>query len=160
LNFLLIFFFPIPDSQECFRCPKHFRSNEARNACDPLLEEFLAFSDPLGLTTLAFAVFGSVLSILVILLLYMNDSFERETMVLLIAIIACFASSVPFLGRPTRSACQVQEPFVCICLTTAVVAVLQIANRPISVFQGTTSTFKLNRKLSLIRHLLSMSSKQ
>uniref|UniRef100_A0A8C4RE10 G-protein coupled receptors family 3 profile domain-containing protein n=1 Tax=Eptatretus burgeri TaxID=7764 RepID=A0A8C4RE10_EPTBU len=53
----------VTDSQGCYRCPHGFWSNELHNSCLQMPEEFLAFSDALGIVLLLFAMIGGLMVI-------------------------------------------------------------------------------------------------
>uniref|UniRef100_UPI00358E5E1B extracellular calcium-sensing receptor-like isoform X2 n=1 Tax=Myxine glutinosa TaxID=7769 RepID=UPI00358E5E1B len=120
------------NSQECYKCPRKFWSNDLRDSCVPMPEEFLSFSDPLAIALLVLAALGMVLTLTVTLVLFR----ARPPHLLLLALAACFASCVPFVGRPTQLSCQLREPLACICLTVAIASELFLVMEVLQVKSG------------------------
>ena len=88
----------------------------------PMSEEFLSFTDPLAIALLVLATLGMVLTLAVTLMLLR----AQPPHLLLLALAACFASCVPFVGRPTQLSCQLREPVACMCLTFTIARVLSL----------------------------------
>ena len=95
------------DSQECHRCERYYWSNEGRDGCVPMPEEFLASTDPIAIVQLSFSVIGLLLVIVILLLILKHKELSALKAagfgvyaVLLMALAGCFCSSLLFVGRP------------------------------------------------------------
>ena len=92
--------------------------------------EFLAFTDPLALTLLAFAVLGFTMVIIVCIMmvkyrkLIAVKSKSSFHFVLLVALAINFTSSVGFVGEPTDLSCQWRESVALGMITFSIICVL------------------------------------
>ena len=104
------------DSQECHHCESHYWSNEGRDGCVPLPEEFLAYTDPIAIVLLSFALLGLFLVLGISLLIFKHRELSAVKAagfgvyaVLLMALAGCFCSNLLFVGRPSVAVCRWRE---------------------------------------------------
>ena len=105
--------------------------------------EFLAFSDPLALTLLAFTTLGFTMVVMVWIMmvkyhkLIMVKSKSAFHFVLLVALASNFTSSVGFVGEPTDLSCQWRESVALGLITFSIICVLTKAYDILINSQGT-----------------------
>uniref|UniRef100_A0A8C4PWC4 Vomeronasal 2, receptor 1 n=1 Tax=Eptatretus burgeri TaxID=7764 RepID=A0A8C4PWC4_EPTBU len=92
--------------------------DDPENACFPMPEQFLSFSDPLALTLLVFNLFGITLSFVIGIVMFhhralfmvdKNTNF-RISLLMLLFFLGCFGSIFTFMGRPTDLVCKIRYP--------------------------------------------------
>uniref|UniRef100_A0A8C4QIA9 G-protein coupled receptors family 3 profile domain-containing protein n=1 Tax=Eptatretus burgeri TaxID=7764 RepID=A0A8C4QIA9_EPTBU len=139
----------ITDSQECHRCKKEFLSNEIHDKCVPMPEEFLAFSNPLACTLLAFDMLGIILAIVICKLMFLHQNrpvygstnFKIQS-ILLVVLAGCFLSNLLFVGRPSEAVCQWREAIASTLVILAISCLLQVI-----IFMHGNKTFNGTFKL-------------
>uniref|UniRef100_A0A8C4QHC0 G-protein coupled receptors family 3 profile domain-containing protein n=1 Tax=Eptatretus burgeri TaxID=7764 RepID=A0A8C4QHC0_EPTBU len=119
------------DAQDCQRCSLNLWSNAQHTDCIPMPEEYLAFTDPLGIVLLSLNALGIMSTIVtgIFILCYRKLSpiwtaKGKLIGMLLLSLVACFVISVTFFGRPTHLTCQIREPLTCITLSFATTCVI------------------------------------
>ncbi|XP_066540560.1 vomeronasal type-2 receptor 1 [Hoplias malabaricus] len=104
------------DARGCMQCEEDYWSNANRDACVPKTIEFLDFGEPLGITLIAIAVFGALLTVAVIIIFVMhlntplvqvNDPLLSFT--LLLGLVVTFLCSIAFLGEPRLWSCMTSQ---------------------------------------------------
>ncbi|XP_063061378.1 extracellular calcium-sensing receptor-like [Engraulis encrasicolus] len=123
---------------ECTRCPEQFWSNDRRTQCILKKEEFLSFSEPLGIILTVLSISGAVLTTIVLLtfILHRDTPLVRAnnselSFLLLLSLILCFLCAMCFMGRPLAWSCMLRHTLfgisfvVCIsCILSKTVVVL------------------------------------
>ncbi|XP_026884875.2 vomeronasal type-2 receptor 1 [Electrophorus electricus] len=104
------------DARGCIQCEEDYWSNTNHDACVLKTIEFLGFGEPLGITLIAIAVFGALLTMVVGVvflkhlttpLVQANDALLSFT--LLLALTITFLCSIVFLGEPQRWSCMTSQ---------------------------------------------------
>ncbi|XP_029111640.1 vomeronasal type-2 receptor 1 [Scleropages formosus] len=104
------------DSRECIQCSEDYWSNANRDTCVPKIIEFLDYGEALGITLIAIAAFGALVTILVtvVFLMHVNTPLGRVndpalSVGLLFSLMVTFLSSVLFLGKPQPWSCMASQ---------------------------------------------------
>ncbi|XP_028647608.2 extracellular calcium-sensing receptor-like [Erpetoichthys calabaricus] len=104
------------DSVECFQCPSEFWSNPSRTQCILKEIEFLSYEDAMGITLTATAIFGSCMSVgvLVVFIYYRNTPVVKAnnselSFLLLLSLTLCFLCSLCFIGEPSNANCTLRH---------------------------------------------------
>ncbi|XP_062860435.1 vomeronasal type-2 receptor 1 [Trichomycterus rosablanca] len=104
------------DARGCIQCDEDYWSNANRDACVPKTTEFLDFGEALGITLIVIAVFGALLTLVVVVvfLKYLNTPLVQAndallSFTLLLGLVVTFLSSIVFLGRPQLWSCMTSQ---------------------------------------------------
>ncbi|XP_028647603.1 extracellular calcium-sensing receptor-like [Erpetoichthys calabaricus] len=104
------------DSIECSQCPSDFWSNPSRTQCILKEIEFLSYEDAMGITLTATAIFGSCLSVsvLIVFIYYRNTPVVKAnnselSFLLLLSLTLCFLCSLCFIGEPSNASCTLRH---------------------------------------------------
>ncbi|XP_039596727.1 extracellular calcium-sensing receptor-like [Polypterus senegalus] len=104
------------DSVECFQCPSEFWSNPSRTQCILKEIEFLSYEDAMGITLTATAIFGSCMSVgvLIVFIYYRNTPVVKAnnselSFLLLLSLTLCFLCSLCFIGEPSNASCTLRH---------------------------------------------------
>uniref|UniRef100_UPI00358FDBE6 extracellular calcium-sensing receptor-like n=1 Tax=Myxine glutinosa TaxID=7769 RepID=UPI00358FDBE6 len=152
------------DSVDCQHCPEDLWSNTQRSTCFPMPREFLAFSDPLALTLLAFAALGitAVIIVGVMMVKYRKMILVKSKSVfhyvLLVALASNFTTSVGFVGEPTDLSCQWRESVALGLITFSIICVLTKAYDILVNSQDSESCNNPKRRCSQPKVLLVLCS--
>ncbi|CAL9684082.1 unnamed protein product [Knipowitschia caucasica] len=106
----------ISDSPNCRACPKGFWPNPTKDSCLPKSEEFLTFSENLGIILAAFSVGGACLAILTAMVFFhhrntpiVKANNSELSFWLLLSLTLCFLCSLTFIGRPSEWSCMLRH---------------------------------------------------
>ncbi|TRY81845.1 hypothetical protein DNTS_011410 [Danionella cerebrum] len=104
------------DARGCIQCDEDYWSNANHDECVPKTIEFLDFSEPLGITLIAIAAFGALVTIIVavIFLMHLNTPLVNVndpllTFSLLFGLVITFLCSIIFLGEPRMWSCMTSQ---------------------------------------------------
>ncbi|KAI4876402.1 hypothetical protein NFI96_021881 [Prochilodus magdalenae] len=104
------------DARGCIQCEEDYWSNANRDACVPKTIEFLDFGEALGITLIAIAIFGALLTIAVavIYMMYLNTPLVQVndpllSFTLLLGLVITFLCSIVFLGEPQPWSCMTSQ---------------------------------------------------
>ncbi|XP_028817992.1 vomeronasal type-2 receptor 1 [Denticeps clupeoides] len=104
------------DARACIQCPSEYWSNANRDTCVPKTIEFLDFAEPLGITLIAIAAFGALVTIAVavVFLIHINTPMVKVndallSFLLLFSLVVTFLCSIVFLGEPKPWSCMTSQ---------------------------------------------------
>ncbi|XP_022535515.1 vomeronasal type-2 receptor 1 [Astyanax mexicanus] len=104
------------DARGCIQCEEDYWSNANRDACVAKTIEFLDFGEALGITLIAIAVFGALLTVVVVVvfLMYLNTPLVQVndpllSFTLLLGLVITFLCSIVFLGEPRPWSCMTSQ---------------------------------------------------
>ncbi|XP_039596704.1 extracellular calcium-sensing receptor-like [Polypterus senegalus] len=104
------------DSIECSQCSSDFWSNPSRTQCILKEIEFLSYEDAMGITLTTTAIFGSCLSVsvLIVFIYYRNTPVVKAnnselSFLLLLSLTLCFLCSLCFIGEPSNATCMLRH---------------------------------------------------
>uniref|UniRef100_A0A8C4PYG2 G-protein coupled receptors family 3 profile domain-containing protein n=1 Tax=Eptatretus burgeri TaxID=7764 RepID=A0A8C4PYG2_EPTBU len=140
------------DSTECLRCITYYWSNEDRNGCVPMPEDYLAFTNPAALVILSFNLLGILIVVIVGIILFrgrdspvMKDTDGRVVTLFLLALMVSLLSSLILIGAPDDVKCPIRDPLVC----SAHIYVFNIVDLTCST-DGSLYKFKLLKEEFLV----------
>ena len=133
-NTLSLFHLFVTDSQECYQCSFLYWSRKSRRSCELMPQDFMATTDPLTFIFVVLSFLGLVLTATSAILLFFrknhlvgNNINQNTDRPLSLAILACFASVMAFIGKPSDMSCKLREPLASACLTIAVICEISMA---------------------------------
>ncbi|KAL7879111.1 hypothetical protein AOLI_G00100850 [Acnodon oligacanthus] len=104
------------DARGCIQCEADYWSNANRDACVPKTIEFLDFGEALGITLIVIAVFGALLTfmVVVVFMMYLNTPLVQVndpllSFTLLLGLVVTFLCSIVFLGKPQPWSCMTSQ---------------------------------------------------
>ncbi|XP_064159640.1 extracellular calcium-sensing receptor-like [Anguilla rostrata] len=134
------------DSNECYRCPVDFWSNQLRDHCVPKEIEFLSFQEPLGISLTTISVLGACICTVTLSVFARHSNTpvvkannSELSFLLLLSLTLCFLCSLLFIGQPQRWTCRLRHAafgisfalsISCILVKTIVVVMAFKAARP------------------------------
>lgn len=146
---ILIFF---TDASVCTKCPNNSWSNGNHTSCFLKEIEFLAWSEPFGITLALLAVLGVLLTSFVmgVFVRFRNTPIVKASnrelsYLLLFSLICCFSSSLVFIGEPQDWTCRLRQPAFGISFVLCISCILVKTNRVLLVFEAKIPT-SLHRK--------------
>ncbi|XP_078524842.1 extracellular calcium-sensing receptor-like [Lissotriton helveticus] len=104
------------DSIKCNKCPKDYWPNENQNGCLQKEIEFLTYDEhvggSLGIIAIILLIISSI--ILALFILHKNTPIIKAnnrfiSYILLLALMMCFSSSLPFIGYPSTVKCLLRQ---------------------------------------------------
>ncbi|XP_041429870.1 vomeronasal type-2 receptor 26-like [Xenopus laevis] len=135
---------PLPDMENCIKCPEDQWSNESRDKCIMRIIEFLSYKDPLGvaLTTAALGLSFCSAAVFCIFLIYKNSTIVKANnqelgYILLISLMLSFLCSLLFIGRPTGLTCLLRWPLFSIIFVICISSILGKTITVIIAFSAT-----------------------
>ncbi|XP_065134758.2 extracellular calcium-sensing receptor-like [Paramisgurnus dabryanus] len=104
------------DSNNCQQCPGEYWSNTENTECVLKAEEFLSFTEVMGIVLVFFSLFGVGITVLASILFYIKKDTpivkannSELSFLLLFSLILCFLCSLTFIGRPTEWSCMLRH---------------------------------------------------
>ncbi|XP_066486499.1 vomeronasal type-2 receptor 26-like [Tiliqua scincoides] len=119
------------DADQCEKCAVDQYPNERRNQCIPKSIMYLSYGEPLGAVLAFFALFFSVITLLVMVsfILHQDTPIVKAnnwsiTCTLLCSLFFCFLCPFLFIGQPWKVSCLLQQTVFGIVFSIAVSCVL------------------------------------
>ncbi|XP_078265946.1 vomeronasal type-2 receptor 1 [Rhinoraja longicauda] len=119
------------DSRECTRCPEDYWSNAERDECLHKVIEYLGYNDPLGITLIALSTLGAciTLAVAVVYIVRKDTPLVQAngcglSLVLLLALVICFLSSIVFVGLPVPWSCMTRQVLLAVSFATCLSCML------------------------------------
>ncbi|XP_060549678.1 vomeronasal type-2 receptor 26-like [Pantherophis guttatus] len=119
------------DLNDCYSCTEEKYPNKNQDSCIPKDISFLSYKEPLGISLACFAIFCSIITILIlrIFLMHHNTPIVKAsnrdlTYMLLVILLLCFLCALLFIGQPTKVACILQQTIFSIIFSVAISCVL------------------------------------
>ncbi|XP_069832218.1 vomeronasal type-2 receptor 26-like [Dendropsophus ebraccatus] len=121
----------ISNSENCIKCLPIEWSSDKRDQCLLKREEFLAYSDSLAITLMAFAILFWTISILILGIFVSHEDSpivkannKTLSFILLISLSLCFLCVFLFIGRPVDRTCRLRQIVFGIIFSISVSSVL------------------------------------
>ncbi|XP_041850953.1 extracellular calcium-sensing receptor-like [Melanotaenia boesemani] len=103
-------------STECIKCPESYWSDKDRVKCVAGVEEFLSFSDTMGIILVALTSFGVILTSIVTIVFHhyrttpiVKANNSEISFLLLLSLKLCFLCSLMFIGQPSVWTCRIRQ---------------------------------------------------
>ncbi|XP_066486671.1 vomeronasal type-2 receptor 26-like [Tiliqua scincoides] len=129
------------DMDYCVPCKEDHYPNEHQDQCLPKKPSFLSYTECLGMTLAALALFLAAITALVLgIFIKQRDTpivkanNRSLTYVLLISLLLCFLCSLLFIGEPQEMTCLLQQMVFGITFSTAISSVLAKTITVVSAF--------------------------
>ncbi|KAJ1121206.1 hypothetical protein NDU88_009327 [Pleurodeles waltl] len=142
------------DTVKCKKCPENQWPNERHDRCIKKVIEFLAFSEPLGLTLGISAGFLSLLTALVLFFFikYRDTPIIKAnnrglSYLLLVALMFCFLCSFIFIDRPRKLTCMLRQTVFAVIFSVSVSSILAKTILVVLAFKATHPSSSARRWL-------------
>ncbi|KAM4742047.1 vomeronasal type-2 receptor 1-like [Anableps anableps] len=135
-------------STECIKCPESYWSDNDKVKCVAGVEEFLSFSETMGIILVVLTLLGVILTIIITVIFHrfratpiVKANNSEISFLLLLSLKLCFLCSLVFIGQPSVWTCMLRQAafgisFViclsCLLVKTVVVLLAFRANIPSS----------------------------
>ncbi|XP_038149393.1 extracellular calcium-sensing receptor [Cyprinodon tularosa] len=135
-------------STECIKCPDSYWSDKDKVKCVAGIEEFLSFSETMGIILVVLTLLGVILTIIITVIFHcfrttpiVKANNSEISFLLLLSLKLCFLCSLVFIGQPSAWTCMLRQAafgisFViclsCLLVKTVVVLLAFRANIPSS----------------------------
>uniref|UniRef100_A0AAX7SHZ3 G-protein coupled receptors family 3 profile domain-containing protein n=1 Tax=Astatotilapia calliptera TaxID=8154 RepID=A0AAX7SHZ3_ASTCA len=145
-------------STECIKCPEYFWSDKEKVKCVAGEEEFLSFSDTMGIILVAITLLGFILTTIITIVFHsfrftpiVKANNSEISFLLLLSLKLCFLCSLVFIGQPSWWTCRLRQAafgisFVlclsCLLVKTIVVLLAFQTNVPVSRGRMLFGTFQ------------------
>ncbi|XP_061448083.1 vomeronasal type-2 receptor 26-like [Rhineura floridana] len=132
------------DMDNCVGCPEDQYPNKDQSQCIPKTISFLSFKEPLGMSLAFFALFLSLLTVLVlaIFIKHQGTAIVRAnnqdiTYILLTFLLLCFLCPLIFLSSPEKMTCLLRQIAFGVVFTVTVSCVLSKTITVVLAFMAT-----------------------
>nr|XP_004544086.2 extracellular calcium-sensing receptor-like [Maylandia zebra] len=145
-------------STECIKCPEYFWSDKEKVKCVAGEEEFLSFSDTMGIILVAITLLGFILTTIITIVFHsfrftpiVKANNSEISFLLLLSLKLCFLCCLVFIGQPSWWTCRLRQAafgisFVlclsCLLVKTIVVLLAFQTNVPVSRGRMLFGTFQ------------------
>nr|XP_043877593.1 extracellular calcium-sensing receptor isoform X2 [Solea senegalensis] len=106
----------VTGSSECTKCPEFHWSDKDRVKCIAGVEEFLSFSDTMGIILLLLILLGVVLTTIITTVFHrfrstpiVKANNSEISFLLLVSLQLCFLCSLVFIGQPSAWSCRLRQ---------------------------------------------------
>ncbi|XP_063348590.1 extracellular calcium-sensing receptor-like [Pelmatolapia mariae] len=103
-------------STECIKCPEYFWSDKEKVKCVAGEEEFLSFSDTMGIILVAITLLGFILTTIITIVFHsfrftpiVKANNSEISFLLLLSLKLCFLCSLVFIGQPSWWTCRLRQ---------------------------------------------------
>lgn len=107
---------PKKGSTECTKCPAYYWSDKDKVKCVAGVEDFLSFSDTMGIVLVALSLLGVVLTTTITTVFYhfrstpiVKANNSEISFLLLLSLKFCFLCSLSFIGEPSTWTCRLRQ---------------------------------------------------
>uniref|UniRef100_A0A8D3AF17 Olfactory receptor C family, u1 n=1 Tax=Scophthalmus maximus TaxID=52904 RepID=A0A8D3AF17_SCOMX len=107
---------PLRSSTECRKCPEFYWSDKDKVKCVAGVEEFLSFSDTMGIILVVLTLLGVVLTTIIttVFLRFRSTPIVKAnnseiSFLLLLSLKLCFLCSLVFIGQPSVWTCRLRQ---------------------------------------------------
>lgn len=104
-------------STECTKCPDYYWSDNDKVRCVAGVEEYLSFSDTMGITLVTLTLLGVVLTTAITAIFHhfrstpiVKANNSEISFMLLLSLNLCFLCSLLFIGEPSVWTCRLRQP--------------------------------------------------
>ncbi|XP_051011656.1 vomeronasal type-2 receptor 116-like [Acomys russatus] len=132
------------DMDQCVKCPESHYANSEKNHCLQKSVSFLGYEHLMGMALTTTALFLAVLTTVVLFIFVkhrdtpiVKANNRALSYILLLTLIACFLSSLLFIGQPNTATCIMQQTAFGILFTVALSTVLAKAITVVIAFKVT-----------------------
>ncbi|KAM4590224.1 olfactory receptor CU1 [Fundulus diaphanus] len=103
-------------STECIKCPESYWSDKDKVKCVAGVEEFLSFSETMGIILVVLTLLGVILTIIITVIFHqfrttpiVKANNSEISFLLLVSIKLCFLCSLVFIGQPSAWTCMLRQ---------------------------------------------------
>ncbi|XP_061447551.1 vomeronasal type-2 receptor 26-like [Rhineura floridana] len=121
----------LTDADRCKKCPEDHHPNKNQDSCIPKLMVYLSYGDPLGIILALFALFISLITVVVIWIFIQHQNTPivkannwNITCTLLTSLLLCFLCSFLFIGQPGKVTCLLRQTVFGIIFSLSISCVL------------------------------------
>lgn len=104
------------DSTECQSCPEYYWPDKDKVKCVPGVEEFLSFSETMGIILVILTLLGVILTFTLIIIFHrfrstpiVKANNSEISFLLLVSLKLCFLCSLLFIGQPSQWKCRLRQ---------------------------------------------------
>ncbi|XP_078524804.1 extracellular calcium-sensing receptor-like [Lissotriton helveticus] len=140
------------DSTECMPCPWDQWPNKNQDRCIPKVTEFLAYTEPFGMTlaVIGMSLSGIPFAILGLFIHHRNTpiikaSNSNLSYILLMSLTLCFVCSLAFIGYPTVEKCLIRQTAFGITFALCVSCILARTIMVVIAFNATKPNSDLRK---------------
>lgn len=143
---------------DCTPCPQEYWSNESKDECIPKKNEFLMYTEPMGIVLTVLSLLGAFLSLITMVIFIhfretpvIKASNSELSCFLLFSLFLCFLCPLTFIGRPTVWTCMLRHTAFGITFAFCISCVLGKTTVVVTAFKAKHPGNKAARKFGPVQ---------